>query len=162
MTSDATYRFALAHMGDLLVQLAPVLENATQDTLTFVLVNFDAAEAHPIGTLETIRAVDMGDFSGPSFEQVAESFEKDFGTGPTVGVIAVTVGEHYGLESMARAAGMERAFQSLPFWALTYSADGSWGIVGTSYPVEYEDFDKRAIPAHPRPLFTPSADLGEL
>lgn len=106
MTSGATYRFALAHMGDLLVQLAPVLENATQDTLTFVLVNFDAAQAHPIGTLETIRPVDMGDFLGPSFEQVAESFEKDFGTGPTVGVIAVTVGEHYGLESMARAAGM--------------------------------------------------------
>ncbi len=155
MTSDATYRFALAHMRDLLVQLAPVLENTTQDTLTFVLVNFDAAEAHPIGTLETVRPVDIGDFSGPSFEQ-------DFGTGPTVGVIAVTVGEHYRLESMARAAGMERAFQRFPFWALTYSADGSWGIVGTSYPVEYEDFDKRAIPAHPRPLFTPSADLGEL
>ncbi|QQU88540.1 hypothetical protein I6I68_00605 [Corynebacterium glucuronolyticum] len=131
------------------------LENATQDTLTFVLVNFDVAEAHPIGTLEAIRPVDMGDFSGPSFE-------KDFGTGPTVGVIAVTVGEHYGLESMARPAGMERAFQRFPFWALTYSADGSWGIVGTSFPVEYEDFDKRAIPAHPRPLFTPSADLGEL
>lgn len=109
----------------------------------------------PIGTLETIRTVDMGDFSGPSFE-------KDFGTGPTVGVIAVTVGEHYRLESMARPAGMERAFESFPFWALTYLADGSWGIVGTSYPVEYEDFDKRAIPAHPRPLFTPSADLGEL
>ena len=162
MTSGATYRFALAHMGGLLVQLAPVLENATQDTLTFVLVNFDAPEAHPIGTLETIRTVDMGDFSGPSFEQVAESFEKDFGTGPTVGVIAVTVGEHYRLESMARAADMERAFQSFPFWALTYSAAGSWGIVGTSYPVVYEDFDKRAIPAHPRPLFTPSADLGEL
>ncbi|EEI61863.1 hypothetical protein [Corynebacterium glucuronolyticum] len=108
MTSGATYRFALAYMGGLLVQLAPVLENATQDTLTFVLVNFDAAEAHPIGTFETIRAVDMGDFSGPSFE-------KDFGTGPTVGVIAVTVGEHYRLESRARAAGMERAFQRFPF-----------------------------------------------
>lgn len=79
MTSGATYRFALAHMGGLLVQLAPVLENATQDTLTFVLVNFDAAQARPIGILETIRTVDMGDFSGPSFEQVAESFEKDFG-----------------------------------------------------------------------------------
>lgn len=160
MTSDATYRFALAHLGDLLVQLAPVLDSATQNTLTFVLVRFYAAEAHPIGTLEAIRPVDMGDVSGPSFEDVAESFEEDFGTGPTVGVIAVTVGEHYRLEAMARAAGMERAFRRFPFWALTHTADGSWGIVGTSYPVGYEDFDKRDIPAHPRPLFTPSAGLG--
>lgn len=162
MTSGATYRFALAHMGDLLVQLAPVWRMRRR--ILSPLSSLTSTQPKPTPSAPSRpSAPSIWEISrAPRSSRLPSLFEKDFGTGPTVGVIAVTVGEHYGLESMARAAGMERAFQRFPFWALTYSADGSWGIVGTSYPVEYEDFDKRAIPAHPRPLFTPSADLGEL